>query len=109
MSDFVVKVEYKNEQLETVVEKEYNFIEYTSMLDREIKKVLSDIEDAFFYFNQYAPKEKWPVETKKRFDAIRHKLLDQANAVKRLPQTLSYKGIKANQIPISDFIDQTMK
>ena len=47
MSDWKVKIEYKNKDLETVVEKEYEFIDYTEMLCRELKRVLNDIEDAF--------------------------------------------------------------
>ena len=109
MSDFIVKIEYKNEKLETVVEKEYSFVSYTEMLDREIRKILNDVEDSFFYFQSYIPKEQWSDEAKKRFDSIRHKILDQANAIKRLPQTLSHDGVTANQISISEFIDRTNK
>ena len=47
MSDFRVKIEYKNKDLETVVEKEYDFIDYTEMLNLELKRILMDIEDAF--------------------------------------------------------------
>ena len=49
MSDFKVKIEYKNKDLETIVEKEYDFIDYTEMLSLELKRVLMDIEDAFYY------------------------------------------------------------
>lgn len=109
MSDFIVKIEYKNKNLETVVEKEYSFLEYTGMLDREIRKVLNDVEDAFFYFQQYAPRQQWGEEAEKRFESIRHKILDQANAIKRLPETLTYKGIKANQITIGEYINHISK
>lgn len=109
MSDWTVRIEFKNKDLETVVEKEYDFIDYTNMLNREIKKVLDNIEDAFFYFSGYKPKKDWDEETTKRFSVIRHKLLDQANAVGRLPDNLSYKNIKANSMSIGDFINKTLK
>ena len=52
MSDFTVKIEYKtkdeNGELQTVVEKEYDFLDYTDMLNLEIKNLLVDIENAFY-------------------------------------------------------------
>ena len=48
MSDFKVKIEYKNKDLETVVEKEYGFIDYTEMLSLELKRILMDVEDSFY-------------------------------------------------------------
>ena len=108
MSDFRVKIEYKNKNLETVVEKEYNFQDYTDMLSLELKRVLMDIEDSFYYFCG-SKKEDWPDEAKNRFQKIRHKLLDNANAINRLPDNLSYKGIKASTINFSEFIAKTLE
>ena len=109
MSDFTVTIEYKNKDMETVVEKEYDFISYTEMLNLEIKRLIMDIEDAFYVFSGNKQKQDWTPEMKERFDKIRHKMLDQANAIKRLPQNLSYKGIKANQISFSEYLAKTLK
>ena len=46
MSDFVVRIQYKNKDLETVVEKEYEFIDYTEMLNLNLKRILSEIRYA---------------------------------------------------------------
>ncbi len=108
MSEFKVKIEYKNKNLETVVEKEYSFPDYTEMLNLELKRVLMDIEDAFYYFAGNKQKKDWPEELTARFNKIRHKILDQANAIQRLPQNLSYHGIKANSMSINEFISKTM-
>ena len=104
MSDFIVKIEYKNKNLETVVEKEYDFIAYTEMLQLELMRIIMDIEDAFYHFAGDKQKEDWPPELTERFKKIRHKMLDQANAIKRLPQNLSYKGAKADQVPFSELL-----
>ena len=104
MSDFKVRIAYKNKDLKTVVEKEYDFIDYTEMLDRELRRVLKDVEDAFFYLSDYKPKNEWDEETVKRFETIRHKLLDQSNAVKRLPENLFYKDIQGTSMPFSEYI-----
>lgn len=109
MSDFIVKVEYKNKNLETVVEKEYDLISYTEMLHLELMRLIMEVEDAFYVFSGNKQKDDWSPELKERFKKIRHKMLDEANSIKRLPQNLTYKGIRADQISISEFIDQTMK
>ena len=109
MSDFKVKIEYKNKNLETVVEKEYNFIDYTEMLNLELKRILMDIEDAFYYLSGNKQKQDWSPELTERFQKIRHKLLDQANAIRRLPENLSYKGIKANTISFAEYLAKTLK
>ena len=109
MSEWNVTIQYKNKNLETVVEKEYDFISYTEMLNLELMRLIMEIEDAFYYFSDNKQKEEWSPEAKERFQKIRHKMLDQANAIKRLPQTLSYKGVKADQVSISDFINKQEK
>ena len=105
MSDWTVKIEYKNKNLETVVEKEYDFISYTEMIDLELKRLIMEIEDAFYIFSG-KQKDEWTENMNERFQKIRHKMLDQANAIKRLPNTLSYKGIKANQITIGEYLNR---
>jgi len=109
MSDFNVVIEYKNKNLETVVEKRYNFIDYTDMLHLELKRILMEIEDAFYQFSGNKQKQDWPPELTERFTKIRHKLLDQANAIKRLPENLVYKDIKANSISFSEYIAKSLK
>lgn len=109
MSDFIVKIEYKNEKLETVVEKEYDFPIYTDMLYEKLMGVIAEIESAFYYFSDGKSKDKWDETTMSRFKSIRHKLLDEANALKRLPNNLTYKGISAATIPMSEYIARTLK
>lgn len=109
MSDFKVKIEYKNKDLETIVEKEYDFIDYTEMLNLELKRVLMDVEDAFYYFSGNKQKQDWSPELTERFQKIRHKLLDQANAIRRLPQNLSCNGAKANTMSFSEYLARTLK
>lgn len=108
-SDWIVTIEYKNQDLETVVEKEYDFITYTEMLNVSLMHIISDVEDAFYYFADGKQKKDWPPELMERYKRIRHKLLDEANSIKRLPQNLTHNGARADQISISDFISRTFK
>lgn len=106
MSDFIVKIEYKNQNLETVVEKEYDLISYTEMLNLELMRLIMEVEDAFYVFSGNRQKKDWDPEMMDRFKRIRHKMLDEANAIKRLPSNLTYKGVRADQISISEFIER---
>lgn len=108
MSDFRVAIEYKNKKLETVVEKEYDFIDYTEMLNLELKRVIMDIEDAFYYLSGNKMKQDWEPELSERFSKIRHKILDQANAIKRLPENLTYKNIKGTSMSFSEFLARSL-
>jgi len=109
MSEFVVKIEYKNKNLETVVEKEYDLISYTEMLNLELMRLIMEVEDAFYVFSGNKQKEDWPPELIERFKKIRHKMLDTANSIKRLPQNLSFRGIKADQVTMGEYLNRTMK
>ena len=109
MSDFKVKIVYKNKDLEPVVEKEYDFIDYTEMVSLDLKRILMDIEDAFYYFSGNKQKKDWDQETSERFMKIRHKMLDQANAIRRLPENLSYMSVKGTSMPLSEFIARSIK
>jgi len=109
MSDFKVRVAFKNKDLETVVEKEYDFIDYTMLVNLDLKRILKNIEDAFSYFNDGKPKEEWSKEVFELFSNIRHKILDSANAVRRLPENLSYKNIPANTMNFSEYISKLLE
>ncbi len=104
MNDWTVRVEYKNNNMETIVEKEYDFLQYVEMLDLGLKGILVDVENAFYALQDNKQKDDWSEDATNRFKAIRHKLLDKANAVRRLPRTLSYKGTSPLAVNFSEII-----
>lgn len=104
MSDFKVNIEYKNKQMQTVNEREYEFSQYTEMLQLELMRVIMDVEDAFYQLQGNVQKDNWSPLASELFQKIRHKLLDQANAIKRLPSTLNYKGVPCDAKNLSEVI-----
>ena len=66
-------------------------------------------ENTFSYLNNDKPKQEWPEDLQERFGEIRHRLLDQANAIRRLPDNIYYKGSHANSMSFSEFIARTKK
>ena len=107
MDGWTVTIEYKNENLETVVEKEYDFISYTSMLYMNLMGILKEIEDAFYDINQGKQKQDWTPESMEKFKKIRNKILDESNSIRRLPETLSHNGVKPNQMSFGEYLNRT--
>ena len=105
MNDLTVKIEYKNRNMETVIEKEYLFTQYTDLIANELTSVITDVENAFYAFEHGEQRENWSEESVQRFKEIRHKLLDHANSIKRLPSTLRYNGAPIGSMNIGEFLN----
>lgn len=106
--DFTVTIDYRNRDLQTINQRTWSFKEYTNMLSLELKRIIMDVEDAFYEFNNGKQKEEWDPQVLNDFQKIRHKLLDQANSIERLPQTLCYKGISCSSIKASELIAEVI-
>lgn len=102
--DFTVLIDYLNKNMEHVNQKTYMFFEYTNMLELEIKRMILDVEDAYYKFENGKQKSEWSEESLNGFNKIRHKLLDVANAIARLPKTLHYKGVSCADMKLSEMI-----
>lgn len=92
MDKWIVKVVYRNEKLEPVYEREYSLKEYTEMLRIDLLRIISDVEELVYALNGNKPKEQWSDETWGLFCRIKHRLLDKAGDIGRLPDTLHRTG-----------------
>lgn len=104
MEDFTVKISYKNKNLEKVNEQVYGLKQYLEMTKLELMRIIMDVEDSFIRMNDGKPKEEWDSDILERFNRIRHKLLDQANAVERLPNNLYLGNNQIGTVNVSDFL-----
>lgn len=104
MNDFTVKVAYRSRDLQEVREWTYDFKQYTEMMKRELMRIIMEVEDTIYHLQGGQSKEDWDAETMEHFQKIRHKLLDQANAIERLPQTLHYKGVSCASVKVSEML-----
>lgn len=104
MTDFSVKIAYRNRSLENVGEETYDFVQYSEMMKKQQTRIIVDVEDLLYYIQDNKSKEEWDEGTMVRFQHIRHKLLDQANAIERLPRNLYYKGVNCASISSSEMI-----
>lgn len=87
-----VKITYRNAKLEPVSTHLYSVKDYCDMLRGDMVKLIADIENAFYLVNGNIPKEKWPDDVWGAFIRVRHKLLDKAGEIGRLPENLMEGG-----------------
>lgn len=83
-----VKVEYRNAKMDVVSEKTYPLAIYTGMIEADLLRLITDIEDLCYEVNGNRVKDEWSDETWAAFCKIKHKLLDKAGEIGRLPDNL---------------------
>lgn len=95
-----VKVTYRNRALEDVYTKTYSIEEYTDMLRADLLRLVTDIEDLCYTVNGGKPKEEWTDDTFVAFTKIKHKLLDKAGDIGRMPDNL----VERISIPMNEVL-----
>ena len=108
MSDFTVKVTYRNKDSSEQREWTYDFKQYTEMMKRELMRIIMEVEDTIYHLQGSRSKDEWDTETMERFQKIRHKLLDQANAIERLPGSLLYRGVSCENMDDGEHLANTI-
>ena len=93
-----VKVTYRNKNMDPTYSKVYKLDEYTDMLRTDLLKLITDVENLCYAANDNKPKEEWSDETFSGFCLIKHKLLDKAGDVGRIPENIVYEE------PLSNFV-----
>lgn len=88
MEQLGVKIVYRNKQQEPIYEKDYSLKEYTDMLRQEQLRLITDVEDLCYAANENNTKDEWDDDTWAAFCKIKHKLLDKAGEISRLPDVL---------------------
>lgn len=104
MNDFSVKVTYRGKDSASGKEWTYDLKQYADLMKRELVRIIMDVEDALYVAQGDKSKDEWDEETMMRFQRVRHKLLDQANAIERLPQNLYYKDVNCMSQKASEML-----
>lgn len=94
MSNLKVHVTYRNADMRPVSDFMYSLEEYTGMLRNDLVRMITDIEDLVYCAADNKPRDEWDDETWSRFSRLRHKLLDKAGDVARLPECIVQGGEK---------------
>ena len=84
-----VKVVYRNRDLSPTTPKIYTLRGYTELLRADLMRLVTDVEDLCYEANGNKDKEEWSDATFDSFNKIKHKLLDKAGDIGRLPDNLA--------------------
>ena len=95
-----VKVTYKDKDMRPTYTKTYPLCEYTDMLRQDLHRLISDVENLCYIANDNQAKEDWSDQTFEEFSRIKHKLLDKAGEIGRLPQNIV---IRTNE-PLNEYV-----
>lgn len=96
--ELYVKVTYRDKEMNPTYSKTYTLKEYTDMLRADLLKLVTDVENLCYVANGNKQKEEWTDETFAGFCLIKHKLLDKAGDVGRIPENITM------QEPMNHFI-----
>lgn len=87
-----VRVVYRGKDLAPVYTKEYTLQEYTDMLQNDLRWLVTDLENLCYEASGGKPKSEWSDRLWVGFNTIKHKLLDKAGDIGRLPRNLYERG-----------------
>jgi hypothetical protein len=74
--------------METISRCEYPLKDYTDMLSLDLKRIITDIEDLVYMATGSKSKADWPESELLAFEKIKHKILDKAGEIGRLPENI---------------------
>ena len=100
--DIDVRIVYRDRERNPVCARTYTLREYTEMLRADLLRVITDVEDMCYAANRNKPKEDWSDETFSGFNKIKHKILDKAGDIGRLPDSLCERDRET--VPLTDFV-----
>lgn len=83
-----VNLEYRNRDMDIVSQKECDLSDYTELLKSGLVRLILDAEDLVYKATDGQSKVEWEDEVSSAFYRLRHKLLDMAGEIGRIPQNL---------------------
>lgn len=83
-----VTVVYRDKNLDPTYERSYFLKDYTDMIRMNLIRVISDIEDLIYIMNDNKSKQDWSDDVWVKFQHIKHKILDNAGSIGRLPDDI---------------------
>lgn len=98
MDNLGVHVVYRDKNLNPVMEKTYALQDYLDLIRSDLLRVITDVEDLVYTLTNDAARENWSDETWTAFCKIKHKLLDKAGDIERLPKNLvEFDGVEKEE------------
>lgn len=95
-----VRVTYKDKDMRPTYTKTYSLCEYTDMLRQDLLRLITDVENLCYIANENKSKADWSDQTFDEFSRIKHKLLDKAGDIGRLPENITLRTSE----PLNEYV-----
>ena len=95
-----VRVTYKDKDMRPTYTKTYPLCEYTDILRQDLHRLITDVENLCYIVNENKSKAEWSDQTFAEFSRIKHKLLDKAGEIGRLPDNIVIR----TKEPLNEYI-----
>lgn len=87
-----VHITHRNSKLQPVADELFTLDEYSAILSNDLLRMITDVEDIIYCATNGSQKEDWTDDVWGKFSRLKHKMLDEAGALKRLPENLVCGG-----------------
>lgn len=91
IKEILVKVTYRDKDLQPTYTKTYTLSDYADAIKSDLQGLVGEVETLGFIANKNKPKEEWDDESFAVFTRIKHKLLDKAGEIGRLPVNMTMR------------------
>lgn len=95
-----VRITYRDKDLRPTYTKTYTLAEYACTMRSDLQGLVGDVETLGYIANGNKPKEEWSDESFAIFSRIKHKLLDKAGEIGRLPSNMTLRTCE----PLSNYM-----
>lgn len=95
-----VRVTYRDKNLQPTYTKTYTLTEYAETMRSDLQGLVGEVETLGYIANGNKPKEEWSDESFAIFSRIKHKLLDKAGEIERLPSNMILRASE----PLSNYV-----
>jgi len=95
-----VRVTYKDKDMRPTYTRTYSLCEYTEMLRQDLLRLITDVENLCYIANENKSKADWSDQTFEEFCRIKHKLLDKAGDIGRLPENITLRTTE----PLNEYV-----
>ena len=100
VKEIVVKVTYRDKDLQPTYTRTYTLQEYVDAIRSDLQSLVGEAETLGYIANDNKPKEEWSDESFAVFSRVKHKLLDKAGEIGRLPSNLQLR----TREPLSEYM-----
>lgn len=98
--EICVRVTYRDKDLQPTYTKTYTLNEYAENMRSDLQGLVGDVETLGYIANKNKPKEEWSDDSFAIFSRIKHKLLDKAGEIGRIPSNI----VLRNSAPMSEYM-----